>query len=38
MSLLDSNVRDKALAVNGVASVVPVVVGFSNWKLPGGSI
>jgi len=38
MSLLDSNVRDKALAVNGVASVVPVVVGFSNWKLPGGSM
>jgi putative ABC transport system permease protein len=38
MSLLDSNVREKTLAINGVASVVPVVVGFSNWKLPGGSM
>ena len=38
LSLLDSNVRDKALAINGVAGVVPVVLGFSNWKLPGGSM
>src|SRR5579864_7024078 len=29
LSLLDSNVRDKTLAINGVASVTPVVVGFS---------
>ncbi len=38
LSLLDTSMRDKAAAINGVAEVVPVVIGFSNWKLPDGAM
>ena len=35
-SLLDSRIRNRILAVNGVAAVVPVVIGFADWQLPSG--
>jgi putative ABC transport system permease protein len=38
LSLLDTNVRNKALATFGVAHATPVVVGFSIWKKPGGEM
>jgi len=38
LSLLDSNLRGKAQAVAGVAAVVPVVIGFSDWQLPGDAM
>ncbi len=36
LSLLDMDARGKVLAVRGVAKVTPVVIGFSDWRLPGG--
>jgi putative ABC transport system permease protein len=35
-SLLDAHDRAKALAVQGVTGVVPVVIGFTEWAVPGG--
>ena len=35
LSLLDMDARGKVLAVGGVAKVTPVVIGFSDWRLPG---
>lgn len=38
LSLLDTQARNRVLAVAGVASVTPVVIGFSGWRLPGGGM
>jgi putative ABC transport system permease protein len=38
LSLLDTNIRNKALATAGVAHATPVVIGFSIWKKPGGEM
>jgi len=38
VSLLDTNIRDKVQAINGVSEVVPVVIGFSVWRLPNGGM
>jgi putative ABC transport system permease protein len=35
-SLLDLNLRDRVAAVDGVATVVPLVIGFSDWRLESG--
>src|SRR5579872_644366 len=37
LSLLDTGMRDRLLAIDGVAEVVPLVVGFSAWSLPDGA-
>jgi putative ABC transport system permease protein len=36
-SLLDTRQRSRALAVGGVAEAIPVVIGFADWRTPGGS-
>lgn len=36
ISQFDKNTRDKVLAVDGVAEVIPLVIGFSDWHLPAG--
>ena len=36
-SLLDTRERYRALAVNGVAEAIPVVIGFADWRMPGGA-
>ena len=38
LSLLDTGMRDRLLAIDGVAEVVPGVVGFSAWSLPDGAM
>jgi putative ABC transport system permease protein len=38
LSLLDTGMRDRLLAIDGVAEVVPLVVGFSAWSLPDGAM
>src|SRR6267154_440115 len=35
-SLLDDRQRFRALAVDGVAEAAPLVIGFAQWRLPGG--
>ena len=35
-SLLDERQRFRALAVKGVAEAAPVVIGFAEWRIPGG--
>ena len=35
-SNLDARDRDEALAVPGVVSAIPVVIGFANWAKPSG--
>ncbi|HTE96077.1 MAG TPA: ABC transporter permease, partial [Bradyrhizobium sp.] len=35
-SLMDDRQRFRALAVNGVAEAAPLVIGFAQWRLPGG--
>jgi putative ABC transport system permease protein len=35
-SLLDVKLRDRVVSVDGVASVVPLVIGFSDWRLDTG--
>src|SRR5262245_10226393 len=35
-SLLDERQRFRALAVKGVAEATPVVIGFAEWRIPGG--
>ena len=37
-SLLDTRQRFRALAINGVAEAIPVVIGFADWRTPSGSI
>ena len=34
ISQLDGDIKDKVLAVDGVAEAVPLVIGFSDWHLP----
>jgi len=38
LSLLDSRMRERLLAIEGVAEAVPVVAGFSVWMLPDGGM
>src|SRR3981081_2220273 len=35
-SLLDDRQRFRALAVDGVAEAAALVIGFAQWRLPGG--
>ena len=35
-SLLDEQARTQALAVSGVEEAIPVVIGFTDWSVPGG--
>ena len=35
-SLMDDRKRFQALAIKGVTDVVPVVIGFAEWRLPSG--
>src|SRR5215831_20817725 len=35
-ALIDEQKRFQALAVNGVARAVPVVIGFADWRAPSG--
>ena len=37
-SLLDLKLRDRIAATNGVATVIPMVIGFSDWRLAGGEM
>jgi putative ABC transport system permease protein len=37
-SLLDARKRTRAQETVGVADAVPLVIGFSDWRLPGGSL
>jgi putative ABC transport system permease protein len=36
-SLLDTRQRSRALSVAGTAEAIPVVIGFADWRTPGGS-
>ncbi|MGA7999295.1 MAG: ABC transporter permease, partial [Bradyrhizobium sp.] len=36
-SLLNTRERYRALSVNGVADAIPVVIGFADWRIPGGA-
>jgi len=36
ISQFDNDIRDKVLAIDGVAEAVPLVIGFSDWHLPEG--
>ncbi|MFZ1921739.1 MAG: ABC transporter permease [Xanthobacteraceae bacterium] len=38
LSLLDTQTANRVRAVAGVADVIPVVIGFSAWRLPGGGM
>lgn len=38
LSLLDSKMRERLLAIDGVAEAAPVVAGFSVWMLPEGGM
>jgi len=38
LSLIDLDIRRKVLAVNGVAKATPVIIGFSDWHMPGGGL
>src|SRR5208282_6809609 len=38
LSLLDMDARSKVLAIDGVAKAVPVVIGFSDWRMPAGQM
>jgi putative ABC transport system permease protein len=37
-SLLDARQRYRALAINGVADAIPVVIGFADWRMPSGAM
>jgi putative ABC transport system permease protein len=37
-SLLDANLREKVASVDGVAKVVPLVIGFADWRLARGEV
>ena len=36
-SLLNTRDRYRALSINGVADAIPVVIGFADWRIPGGA-
>jgi len=36
-SMLDMSNRYRALSINGVAEVTPVVIGFADWRMPSGA-
>ena len=36
-SLLDERQRFRALAIKGVTGVTPLVIGYAQWRLPGGT-
>jgi putative ABC transport system permease protein len=36
-SLLDTRERYRALSLNGVTEAIPVVIGFADWRMPGGA-
>ena len=36
-SLLDTRQRSRALAIPGAVEAIPVVIGFADWRAPGGS-
>jgi len=38
LSLLDMDIRRKVLAIDGLAKAIPVVIGFSDWRMPGGQL
>jgi putative ABC transport system permease protein len=38
LSLLNTAMGDDLKAIEGVAEVIPVVVGFSAWKMPGAAM
>jgi putative ABC transport system permease protein len=38
LSVLSTGTRDRLLAVKGIAKAVPVVVGFSAWMVPDGTM
>jgi putative ABC transport system permease protein len=35
-ALLNTRERYRALAINGVADAIPVVIGFADWRMPSG--
>src|ERR1041385_5322104 len=35
-SLMDERQRFRALSIDGVVAATPVVIGFAEWRLPGG--
>ena len=37
-SLLDTRIRSRLMAINGVAEAAPVVIGFAVWQVPGGGM
>jgi putative ABC transport system permease protein len=37
-SLLNARERYRALAINGVVEAIPVVMGFADWRMPGGAM
>jgi putative ABC transport system permease protein len=37
-SLLNTRERYRALVINGVAEAIPVVIGFADWRMPGGAM
>lgn len=37
-TLLDAGLRDKVASVEGIASVVPLVIGFSDWRIDSGEV
>ncbi len=37
-SLLNTRERYRALAINGVAQAIPLVIGFADWRMPGGAM
>ena len=38
MSVLDMDSQRKVMAIKGVAKAIPVVIGFSGWRMPGGEM
>jgi len=38
LSLVDTDLRDRLLTIDGVDRVIPVVAGFSAWSLPDGAM
>jgi putative ABC transport system permease protein len=37
-SLLDLKLRDRVAAISGIAAAVPLVIGFSDWRLDSGEV
>jgi putative ABC transport system permease protein len=36
-SLLNARERYRALSIDGVTAAIPVVIGFADWRIPGGA-